>query len=348
MKKSSICLLVLLLFCVEGLAGCGFLDKKEAETSSQPATEEEKIKEKETASEENNEIIKKKEKDDNKASEEENKATEKAIEENDTSSEQDSVNQGASKDSSNNTEDASSQVDWGSTWTRDINTDRGVIEITQVKGDTLKFTLKATHTQDVEAARNGLVSVGDVGGTAKVKGNVATQITDDVDGGCLITLTNHTNYIEVGYQPSCTSSGGGIGVYYDGKYKKGNIPETDWWKEEGSDGSTTEEPKEEQEQSTEQEQATEGTEGTAEEETPVEGTQTLITREQAIQRVKDYLNLSLENMHYVDDGDTATGKYLIRVYQYQEATADSTEHEAPYGYFIVDPKTGEVTDVNAD
>lgn len=343
-RKELVGLLVLLLLCVGGITGCSLLGEKEASTSGQQTNDEEEKKKEET-SEQKNDAVKKKESEPN--------VTEQSEKEGDKDSEKQgelSKEENKSESSSGATKEAVSQVNWESYWTRDINTDWAVIEITEQKGDTLKFNINSIHTDDAEAARGGYINVGDVKGAAKVSGNVATQTTDEMDNGCMVKLTNHQSYIQVESITDC-SSGGGVGVYFDGKYKKGNIPMPDWWKEEvsNSDNSTEEESKEDPDQPAEQEQATEDTtEEDTEEEAPVEDTQTLITREQAIQRVKDYLNLSLENMRYVDDGDTATGKYLIRVYQYQEATANSTEHEAPYGYFIVDPKTGEVTDVNND
>ncbi|MGF9891579.1 hypothetical protein ABEX78_23250 [Priestia megaterium] len=351
MRKELVGLLVLLLLCVGGITGCSLLGEKEASTSGQQTNDEEENKKGE-ASEQKNDAVKKKEtlSNDNGGSEAE---ANKALKKDGASEKQVDVSKEEAKarnseSSSKETKAEVSQVNWGSNWTRDINTDWADIEVTQQKGDTLKFSINSMHTDNAEAARGGYINIGEIKGTAKVSGNVATQITDEIGSGCMVKLTNYQSYIQVEPISDC-SSGGGLGVYFDGKYKKGDIPMPDWWKEEvsNSDNSTEEESKEEQDQSTEQEQATEGTEDATEEE-PSEDTQTLISREQAIQRVKDYLNLSLENMHYIDEGDTATGKYLIRVYQYQEATADSTEHEAPYGYFIVDPKTGEVTDVNND
>ncbi|QJX79943.1 PepSY domain-containing protein [Priestia megaterium] len=345
-RKELVGLLVLLLLCVGGITGCSLLGEKETSTSGQQTNDEEEKKKEET-SEQKNDAVKKKESESN-VTEQSEKEDDKDSEKQGELSKEETKTE-SSKSSSKETQATVSQVDWGSYWTRDINTDWAVIEITEQKGDTLKFNINSIHTDDAEAARGGYINVGDVKGTAKVSGNVATQTTDEMDNGCMVKLTNHQSNIQVESITDC-SSGGGVGVYFDGKYKKGNIPMPDWWKEEvsNSENSTEEESKEEPVQAAEQEQATEDTEEATEEEAPVEDTQTLITREQAIQRVKDYLNLSLENMRYVDDGDTATGKYLIRVYQYQEATADSTEHEAPYGYFIVDPKTGEVTDVNND
>ncbi|MDU9693338.1 PepSY domain-containing protein [Priestia aryabhattai] len=345
MRKELVGLLVLLLMCVGGITGCGLLGEKEASTSGQQTNDEEEKKKEET-SEQKNDAVKKKESESN-VTEQSEKEDDKDSEKQGELSKEETKTE-SSKSSSKETQAAVSQVNWGSYWTRDINTDWADIEFTERKGNTLKFSINSMHTDNAEAARGGYINIGEIKGAAKVSGNVATQITDEIGSGCMVKLTNYQSYIQVEPITDC-SGGGGLGVYFDGKYKKGDLPMPDWWKEEvsNSDNSTEEESKEEQDQSTEQEQATEDTEGATEEE-PSEDTQTLISREQAIQRVKDYLNLSLENMHYIDEGDTATGKYLIRVYQYQEATADSTEHEAPYGYFIVNPKTGEVTDVNND
>ncbi|MEK1829511.1 hypothetical protein AAAC51_11195 [Priestia megaterium] len=56
-------------------------------------------------------------------------------------------------------------------------------------------------------------------GTVKIKGNVATQTTDDIESGCMIKMTNHTSYIQVEEISNC-SRAGGIGVYYEGRYQK--------------------------------------------------------------------------------------------------------------------------------
>lgn len=175
-------------------------------------------------------------------------------------------------------------------------------------------------------------------GTAKIKGNVATQITDDIDGGCMITMTNYTSYIEVKIQPICTSSGGGVGVYYDGKYQKGDIVS----QEENTDNNMTSEDAEQEKQDQEK------SEKSSKEEIPSGKSQNLLTHEEAEQRVKEFLSLSMDNMYYVYDGDTPEGNYSIHVYQYQEATADSTEHEAFYGFYTVNPQTGEVANAYAD
>jgi hypothetical protein len=328
-KKVLFYLFPLALFCVVSLTGCNLFDEKEKETSKQTSAEE-NSKDKESENEEKNKT--------SKDEAEKSKVGKSETSNQASSSKENSVTQ--PKEAPKKV--VTSQLDWGSAWTRDINTDWAVIEITEQKEDTIKFNINSIHTDNAEAARGGYINVGDVKGTAKVSGNVATQTTDEMDNGCMVKMINHQSYIQVEPITDC-SGGGGLGVYFEGKYKKGDIPATDWWKKESSGNGETGEPKEEPNQTTEKEQSTDDAEGAT-----IEDTQTSLTREQAIQRVKEYLNLSLENMRYVDEGDTATGKYLIRVYQYQEATADSTEHEAPYGYFIVDPRTGEVTDVNND
>jgi len=328
-KKVLFYLFPLALFCVVSLTGCNLFDEKEKETSKQTSAEE-NSKDEESENEEKNKT--------SKDEAEKSKVGKSETSNQASSSKENSVTQ--PKEAPKKV--VTSQLDWGSAWTRDINTDWAVIEITEQKEDTIKFNINSIHTDNAEAARGGYINVGDVKGTAKVSGNVATQTTDEMDNGCMVKMINHQSYIQVEPITDC-SGGGGLGVYFEGKYKKGDIPATDWWKKESSGNGETGEPKEEPNQTTEKEQSTDDAEGAT-----IEDTQTSLTREQAIQRVKEYLNLSLENMRYVDEGDTATGKYLIRVYQYQEATADSTEHEAPYGYFIVDPRTGEVTDVNND
>ncbi|NGY88257.1 hypothetical protein F6Y05_35185 [Bacillus megaterium] len=114
-------------------------------------------------------------------------------------------------------QEANNQEKWAGVWTRDINTDWADIEVTKQKGDTLKFSINSMHTDNAEAARGGYINIGEVKGTAKVSGNVATQITDEIGSGCMVKLTNHQSYIQVEYITDCSSIGG---VYFDGKYKK--------------------------------------------------------------------------------------------------------------------------------
>ena len=336
MKKGSFVLGISLLLCVGSLTGCGFLGEKEAATSSQE-TKENVTKKNVEAKEESNEAIKKKEPQDN-ATEESDKETNKVTEKEKDSSKLGDKQKEDSTKAADKTESAPSQVDWGSTWSRNIDTDPAGIDITNLKGDTFKFKLNANHFDNPEDVSTGVASAGDVEGTAKIKGNVATQITDDIDGGCMITMTNYTSYIEVKIQPSCTSSGGGVGVYYDGKYQKGDIVS----QEENTDDNTT------SEDAAQEKQDQEKSEKSSKEEIPSGKSQNLLTHEEAEQRVKEFLSLSMDNMYYVYDGDTPEGNYSIRVYQYQEATADSTEHEAFYGFYTVNPQTGEVADAYAD
>ncbi|MGG0486907.1 hypothetical protein [Priestia aryabhattai] len=345
MKKAVFLLTIIMLVSLGALTGCSLFGGNDTNTNTQESNEE--VPKKEVETEEKEKDTKDKKVEELKNNEESKKESNSEYKEvNSNSNNGSDAKEGGSKTSESSSNSKSggqeNQVDWGSAWTRDINTDWAVIEITEQKEDTIKFNINSIHTDNAEAARGGYINVGDVKGTAKVSGNVATQTTDEMDNGCMVKMINHQSYIQVEPITDC-SGGGGLGVYFEGKYKKGDIPATDWWKKESSGNGETGEPKEEPNQTTEKEQSTDDAEDAT-----LEGTQTSLTREQAIQCVKEYLNLSLENMRYVDEGDTATGKYLIRVYQYQEATADSTEHEAPYGYFIVDPRTGEVTDVNND
>lgn len=235
-------------------------------------------------------------------------------------------------------QESDNQNKWAGDWTRDINTDRAGITITQVKGDTFKFALNAIHTDNAEAARGGYINVGDVKGTAKVNGNVATQTTDEMDSGCMIKMTNHQSYIQVETITDC-SRAGGVGVFYDGKYKKGDIPETDWWKEEGTDDNTSDA----------EEQPPSDTEESEGEDTPTESEQTL-TPEEAEKRVKEFLNLSADtDLSVVCDGDIGGGTYFVRVYKYVTDDPDNPNgYNKFYGNYHVDSKTGEVKDATQE
>ncbi|MCM3543665.1 hypothetical protein [Priestia megaterium] len=335
MKKEYFVLGISLLLCVGGLTGCGFLDEKETATSSQE-TKENATKKNLEAKEESNEAIKKKEPQDN-ATEESDKETNKVTEKEKASSKLGNKQEENSTKAAEKTEPASSRVDWGSTWSRNIDTDPAGIDITNLKSNTFKFKLNSNHLDNPNDVSTGLVSAGDVEGTAKIEGNVATQITDDIESGCMIKMTNHTSYIQVEEISNC-SRAGGIGVYYEGRYQKGDIVS----QEENTNDNTTSEDAEEEKQDQEK------SEEPSTEETPPEKAQNLLTHEEAEQLVKEFLSLSMNNMYYVYDGDTPEGNYSIRVYQYQEATADSTEHEAFYGFYTVNPQTGEVADAYAD
>ncbi|MFP7737344.1 hypothetical protein ACLHDF_29390 [Priestia aryabhattai] len=273
MKKESFVLAMILLLCVGGLTGCGFLDEKETATSGQ------ETKKKVETKGESNEAIKKKEPQDS-ATKGLDKDTNKVTEKEKDSSKQENKQQEDSTKVAEETETASSKVDWGSTWSRDIDTDPAGIDITNVKGNTFKFKLNANHLDNPKDVSTGLVSAGDVEGTVKVDGNVATQITDDIESGCRIKMTNHTSYIEVKEISNC-SRAGGIGVYYEGTYQKADIAS----QEEKTDNSTTSEDADEGKQDQEK------SEEPSTEETPPEKEQHLLTHKEAEQRVKEFLNL---------------------------------------------------------
>jgi len=342
MKKESFVLGISLLLCVGSLTGCGFLGEKEAATSSQE-TKENATKKNVEAKEESNEAIKKKEPKDN-ATEESDKETNKVTEKEKDSSKPGNKQKEDSTKAADKTESAPSQVDWGSTWSRNIDTDPAGIDITNLKGDTFKFKLNANHFDNPEDVSTGIVSAGDVEGTAKIKGNVATQITDDIDGGCMITMTNYTSYIKVDYQPSCTSSGGGIGVYYDGKYQKGSMSETPQIKAKRTDDTTSTEGSQENPQ---------GSEESATEEAPAQDTQTLLTHEQAEELVRKQQGYSINDpVHIVVyDHDDEDGNYVI--HDLEDVKDDpntpySEAHEATYGWYSVNPKTDEIIDLLND
>ncbi|WP_394555946.1 hypothetical protein C1N61_32690 (plasmid) [Priestia aryabhattai] len=234
-------------------------------------------------------------------------------------------------------QEANNQEKWAGVWTRDINTDWADIEVTKQKGDTLKFSINSMHTDNAEAARGGYINIGEVKGTAKVSGNVATQITDEIGSGCMVKLTNHQSYIQVEYITDCSSIGG---VYFDGKYKKGDIPMPDWWKEE-----TSENTPEDSDEGL-QDENIEGSEEPATEEVPEEDTQGIITCEQAEQGVKEFLSLPADtDLSVVCDGDIGGGTYFVRVYKYVTDDPDNPNgYNKYYGNYHVDSKTGEVTE----
>ncbi|MDU9693337.1 hypothetical protein O0Q50_19380 [Priestia aryabhattai] len=344
MKKELFGFMVLLLLCVGALTGCGSSNEKEASTNSN------QVKEEETKSEEENEAVKKKETQVDTTEEtekEENQAAEK--DESSTKKESESkveVNDKQPETTTSKAKVTVSQADWGSTWTRDINTDRGVITITEAQGDTLKFSINATHTNNAEAARAGNINVGDVEGTAKVSGNVATQTTADEDTGCSVKMTNHQSYIQVEAITDC-SMAGGLGVSFDGKYQKGNIPETDWWKEDDTNTDTSNSDTSNTDTSNAEEQPSSGTEESDTEDAPTDTIQTM-TPTEAEQRVKEFLSLPADTDLSVEcGGDKENGMYLVRVYKYEKDNPDYPYgYDKFYGNYYVDLNTGDVK--NAD
>ncbi|WP_456364255.1 hypothetical protein [Priestia aryabhattai] len=351
MKKGLLSLLVLMVLCIGGLTGCSFLGEKEDAASNQQTNEKEE-KQKELESEETNKAIKTEEPQASDAKETE-KETNKAVGNKEDSTEETSKSKETSNDKKTETttdkvEVPVSQVNWGSAWTRDINTDRGVITISEANGDTLKFSINATHTNNAEAARAGNINVGDVEGTAKVSGNVATQTTKDEDTGCRVKMTNHQSYIQVEAITDC-SMAGGLGVSFDGKYQKGNIPETDWWKEDETNDATSDASGEESEEPVNEEAPVED-EIPVEDETPAEDTQSLLTHEQAeelIRKMKGYsAGDPMHSVYYSNDDEN--GNYVI--HDYEDVKDDpntpySEAHEATLGWYSVNPKTGEIRDL---
>ncbi|XIH57556.1 hypothetical protein C1N61_32680 (plasmid) [Priestia aryabhattai] len=202
----------------------------------------------------------------------------------------------------------------------------------------MKFSINATHTNNAEAARAGNINVGDVEGTAKVSGNVATQTTADEDTGCSVKMTNHQSYIQVEAITDC-SMAGGLGVSFDGKYQKGNIPETDWWKEDDTNNATSDA----------EEQPSSGTEESDVEDTPTDTIQTISPAE-AEQRVKEFLNLPADtDLSVVCDGDVGGGIYFVRVYKYVTDDPDNPNgYNKFYGNYHVDSKTGDVKDATKE
>ncbi|MED3831271.1 hypothetical protein P4575_26075, partial [Priestia megaterium] len=238
-------------------------------------------------------------------------------------------------------QESGNQDKWAGEWSRNLKKDPAGIDITNVKGNTFKFKLNANHFDSPDDLSKGFASAGDVEGTARIEGNVATQITDDIDGGCMITMTNYTSYIKVDYQPSCTSSGGGVGVYYDGKYQKGSITETEPVQEEGSDDTAAE--------GSEEKQPSSDTEEPEIEDTPAE-TEQALTSAEAEQRVKEFLNLPADtDLSVVCDGDIGGGVYFVRVYKYvTDDPSNPNGYNKFYGNYHVDSKTGEVKDATQE
>ncbi|MBM7542663.1 hypothetical protein [Amphibacillus cookii] len=66
----------------------------------------------------------------------------------------------------------------------------------------------------------------------------------------------------------------------------------------------------------------------------------------AIILVQEYLNDEGVNidMNYVYDGDDEQGHYRVQVFEVI-GDGDGESHTATYGWYIVDPETGEVTDL---
>ncbi|MGF9891580.1 hypothetical protein ABEX78_23255 [Priestia megaterium] len=343
MIKGLFCLFALALLCISGLTGCGFLNGKEEDTSKQTSAEE-KPKQKET---EEKSI-------DSSDGEEKNEVT-KEVEKSEMSkqsSSSDESTSSTSKDSSEKAETVSSQVDWGNAWTRDIQFDHALLEITQKSGNTFSFKLHATNALDADAVKRGAVNVGEVTGTAKVEGDVATQTVPDPDTGCQIKMTNYTGYIQVEPVTDC-SGAAGMRVHFDGKYKKGNIPEPEIAVE--ADTNDNFEPSEDEAQNNNEEEIKEDSQNSVEsdsadqsedngENNTSESSSQPITKDEARQLVVNYLQPDdPESIIQYDHDDN--GDYIF--HYYKEVGEGDAAHAATFGWYGVNPNTKEVYDYMA-
>jgi len=348
-KKELFYLLTLMLLCIGGLTGCSLFGEKEEGTSKQTSAEE-TPKQKETAVEE-----KSKDSTDEKEKNEVKKEEEKSEVSKQGSSSEEKANS-TSKDSSKEVETESSQVDWGSAWTRDIQFDHALLEITQKSGNTFTFKINATNALDADAVKRGAVNVGEVYGTAKVEGDVATQTAPDPDTGCQVKMTNYTGYIQVEPITDC-SGAAGMRVHFDGKYKKGNIPEPEIAVEDESDDNfepseddaqnNNNEATEDDSQNSVDSNVTNQTEGNTEDNTPSEESVQPISKEEARQLVVNYLHPdnpeSIIEYDHDDNGDYIFHYYII----VDDPNIEDDGHTATFGWYGINPITKEIYDYMA-
>ncbi|WP_394555952.1 hypothetical protein C1N61_32705 (plasmid) [Priestia aryabhattai] len=346
MKKVLVCLFPLAILCVLTLTGCSLFNEKEKETSKAASTEE-NSKDKESENEEKSKASKDEtEKSNVKKSETSNQAS---------SSKENSVTK--PKEAPKQT--TTNQVDWGDAWTRDIQFRHGLLKITDKGTDTFKFRIDATYSFDADAVRRGAVNYGEIEGTAKIEGNVATQTILDPYNDCKMKFVNHTTYIEVITLNAC--SPGGFNVYFDGDYKKGNIPEKEIPMEDdqvesdetsedtgevesnetsenageaendetSEDTSEVDEDNWEDDETGQYDENTDWDDGYTEEEN--DGT---ITLEEAKSIVEDYLQP--DSNHFVEYSSITDGDYLFSYY------ADGEETAALLGTYGVNSETREV------
>ncbi|QJX79941.1 hypothetical protein [Priestia megaterium] len=341
MKKVLFCLLPLALLCVVSLTGCNLFDEKE--TSEQTSTEE-NPKDKESENEEKSKASTKDETEKSKAekSETSNQAS---------SSKENSVAQPKEAPKKETT----SQVDWGDAWTRDIKLRHSLLEITEKNGNTFKFKIFATYAYDEAAARRGGINFGELEGTAKIKGNVATQTAPEPESDCQVQFTNYGTHIEIKSITDC-SKAGGHNVFLDGDYTKGNIPpqipmdddqvesdepsedtsevESDESSEntgevENNETSEVDEDNWEDEETGQYDENTDWDDGYTEEED--DGS---ITMEEAQSIVEDYLQP--DSNHFVEYSSISDGDYLFSY------NADGDEVAGLVGIYGVNSETREV------
>ncbi|MGG0486908.1 hypothetical protein ABEY65_26480 [Priestia aryabhattai] len=316
MKKVLFYLFPLALLCIVSLTGCSLFDEKEKETSKQTGTEE-NLKDKESESEEKGKASKdEREKSNVETSETSNQAS---------SSKENSI----TKPKEAPKQATTSQVDWGDAWTRDIQFRHGLLQITDKGQDTFKFRIDATYSFDADAVRRGAVNYGEMVGTAKIEGNVATQTILDPYTDCRMKFVNHTTYVEVITLNAC--SPGGFNVYFDGDYKKGNIPEKEIPMEDDQVESdkSSEDTSGADEETGQYDENTDWDDGYTEEED--DGS---ITMEEAQSIVEDYLQP--DSNHFVECSSITDGDYLFSYY------ADGEETAALLGIYGVNSETREV------
>lgn len=315
MKKVLFYLFPLALLCIVSLTGCSLFDEKEKETSKQTGTEE-NLKDKESESEEKGKASKdEREKSNVETSETSNQAS---------SSKENSI----TKPKEAPKQATTSQVDWGDAWTRDIQFRHGLLQITDKGQDTFKFRIDATYSFDADAVRRGAVNYGEMVGTAKIEGNVATQTILDPYTDCRMKFVNHTTYVEVITLNAC--SPGGFNVYFDGDYKKGNIPE----KEIPMEDDQVESDKSSEDTSGADEETGQYDENTDWDDGYTEEDDGSITMEEAQSIVEDYLQP--DSNHFVECSSITDGDYLFSYY------ADGEETAALLGIYGVNSETREV------
>ncbi|MEH6962854.1 hypothetical protein [Priestia megaterium] len=328
MKKVLFYLFPLALLCVVSLTGCNLFDEKEKETSKQTSAEE-NSKDKEPENEEKNKT--------SKDEAEKSKVGKSEISNQASSSKEDSVTQ--PKEAPKKA--VTSQVDWGDAWTRDIQFRHGLLQITDKEPDTFKFRIDATYSFDADAVRRGAVNYGEMVGTAKIEGNVATQTILDPYTDCRMKFVNHTTYVEVITLNAC--SPGGFNVYFDGDYKKGNIPEKEIPMEDDqveSDKSSEDTGEVENDESSEDTSEADEETGQYDENTDWDDGYTeeeddgSITMEEAQSIVEDYLQP--DSNHFVEYSSITDGDYLFAYY------ADGEEKAALLGIYGVNSETREV------
>jgi len=341
-----------MLVSLGALTGCSLFAENDAKTNTQARNEEETKKEVET--EEKEKDAKDKKNEELKNSEESKK--ESSSEDKEVNSNSNNGSKASESDSTLKSGGQENQVEWGSAWTRDIQFDHALLEITQKSGNTFSFKLHATNAMDAEAVKRGAVNVGEVIGTAKVNGDVATQTAPDPDTGCQIKMTNYTGYVQVETVTDC-SDAAGMRVHFDGKYKKGNIPEPEIAIEDDPENNANDnfEASEDEAQNNNDQTTEEDSQSSVEsdsedqledsgENNTSESSAQPITKDEARQLVVNYLQSNdPESVIQYDHDDN--GDYIF--HYYKEVGEGDAAHAATFGWYGVNPNTKEVYDYMA-